>query len=259
MSRTAGGMLEINYLSLDRRRIFAARVAWADGVITGVTELGPEDPSLGYLLPGFIDAHVHIESAMLPPAEFGRQALCHGTLAVVADPHEIANVLGLPGVLYMLEEARRTPFHAFFGAPSCVPATPFETAGGALDCAGIERLLAEPEVCCLSEMMNWPGVLRRDPGVMEKIGLATRLGRPVDGHAPGLQGAEAAAYAGAGISTDHECVSLAEARDKIAAGMRVLIREGSAARNFDTLHPLIAEAPDRVMFCSDDKHPDDLL
>ncbi len=259
MSQDAGGMLEINYLSLEQRRIFAARIAWEQGRITRLEEIGPEAPGLGYLLPGFVDAHVHIESAMLPPAEFGRQALRHGTLAVVADPHEIANVLGIDGVRFMLEEARRTPFHAFFGAPSCVPATPFETAGGALGRAEIEALLAEPEVCCLSEMMNWPGVLGRDPAVMEKIALAAAGGYPVDGHAPGLKGEQAAAYVGAGISTDHECFTLEEARDKIAAGMHVLIREGSAARNFDALHPLIDEAPGQVMFCSDDKHPDDLL
>ena len=259
MTEQHGGMLEINYLSLTARRVFAARVTWDRGRITEVEETGAEDPGLGYLLPGFIDAHVHIESAMLPPAEFGRQAVCHGTLAVVADPHEIANVLGVPGVRWMLENARQTPFHAFFGAPSCVPATPFETAAGDLGCDEIDLLFDEPEVCCLSEMMNYPGVLARAPEVMEKIGLAHRRGYPVDGHAPGLKGAEAAAYVQAGISTDHECFSLEEARDKIAAGMRVLIREGSAARNFEALHPLIGEAPGQVMFCSDDKHPDDLL
>ncbi len=259
MSDQHSGMREINYLSLDERRIFRARVSWQDGIITEVRELGGEAPGLGYMLPGFIDAHVHIESAMLPPAEFGRIALCHGTLAVVADPHEIANVLGMDGVRFMLDNARQSPFHAYFGAPSCVPATPFETAGGSLGCDDIEQLFREPEVCCLSEMMNYPGVLSQAPDVMAKIELATRLGYPVDGHAPGLKGAEAAAYVQAGISTDHECFSLQEARDKIAAGMHVLIREGSAARNFEALHPLLDESPAQVMFCSDDKHPDDLL
>jgi len=185
-------------------------------------------------------------------------ALRHGTVAAVTDPHEIANVMGIAGVNYMLDDARRTPFYIFFGVPSCVPATPFETANGRLGCNDIELLMQEPEVCCLAEMMNFPGVLRRAPEEMAKISVASRLGLPVDGHAPGLTGTDAKAYADAGITTDHECFSLQEARDKIAAGMSVLIREGSAARNFETLHPLISEYPERVMFCSDDKHPDDL-
>ncbi|MCB1760858.1 MAG: adenine deaminase [Gammaproteobacteria bacterium] len=252
-------MREVNYVAIGQRRIFRAEVRWQGGLITDVSEIGEERAGLGYLIPGFIDAHVHIESAMLTPAEFGRIALRHGTVGVVSDPHEIANVLGVDGVRFMLENARRSPFHAFFGAPSCVPATPFETANGVLGCAEIEALLAEPEVCCLSEMMNFPGVLARDPEVMAKIALAQRIGLPVDGHAPGMKGAQAAAYIGAGISTDHECFSLREARDKIAHGMWVLIREGSAARNLETLMPLISESPERVMLCSDDKHPDDLL
>jgi len=252
-------MREVNYVAIDERRIFRAEVAWEVGRIVSVRECGDQQAGLGYLIPGFIDAHVHIESAMLPPSEFGRLALRHGTLAVVSDPHEIANVLGVEGVRFMLENARKTPFKAFFGAPSCVPATPFETANGAIGCAEIETLLQEPEVCCLSEMMNFPGVLARDPVEMAKIDLAAGMGYPVDGHAPGLKGEDAAAYVRAGISTDHECFSLEEARDKMAAGMSVLIREGSAARNLNALHPLISETPERVMFCSDDKHPDDLL
>jgi len=252
-------MREVNYVSVDQRRIFMAEVIWQEGRITEIREKAGEQAGVGYLIPGFIDAHVHIESAMLMPAEFGRIALRHGTIAVVSDPHEIANVLGVDGVLFMLENARKTPFKAFFGAPSCVPATPFETANGALGCAEIEQLLNQPEVCCLSEMMNYPGVLAQDTEVISKIALAQRLGYPVDGHAPGLVGDQAAAYVNAGISTDHECFSLREARDKIQAGMSVLIREGSAARNFETLHPLISEFPAQVMLCSDDKHPDDLL
>lgn len=259
MKQTRSGMRQVNYVSLPDERIFRAEVAWEEGYIVGIRETGAEQGELGYLVPGFIDAHVHIESAMLPPAEFARIALRHGTIAVVSDPHEIANVLGVEGVRFMLRNARQTPFHAFFGAPSCVPATPFETAEGNLGLDEIRTLLNEPEVCCLSEMMNFPGVLARDKAVMGKIELATRLGYPVDGHAPGLKGDRATAYVSAGITTDHECVSLEEARDKIAAGMSVLIREGSAARNFDTLHPLIPEANNRVMLCSDDKHPDDLL
>ncbi|MCG8427655.1 MAG: adenine deaminase [Chromatiales bacterium] len=259
MTSVNQGRIRINYIAIEQRRIFAAEVSWQAGKISAITEIGPEDPQLDYLAPGFIDAHIHIESSMLPPSEFGRLAVRHGTIGTVSDPHEIANVLGVPGVEFMLENARSTPFKAFFGAPSCVPATPFETANGDLGCAEIETLLQQPEVCCLSEMMNFPGVLARDPMVMAKIELALDKGYPVDGHAPGLKGEEARSYASAGITTDHECFTLQEARDKIEAGMSILIREGSAARNFDALHPLISERPDKVMLCSDDLHPDDLL
>ncbi len=248
-----------NLVDLELRRIFLAEIKWLDGIIQSITELCAEDSTHRYLLPGFVDSHVHIESSMLPPGEFGRLAVRHGTIAVVSDPHEIANVLGETGVRFMLESARSTPFRAYFGAPSCVPATPFETANGNLGVTEIESLMEEPEVCCLSEMMNFPGVLNRDPDVMAKIELAQRMNLPVDGHAPGVTGDEAARYIQAGISTDHECFGLEEARYKISQGMHVLIREGSAARNFDALHPLISEHPDQVMFCSDDKHPDDLL
>lgn len=256
--RPASGTLSANIVNLPERRIAAGRVAWRDGVITECQATGPEEPGLSYLIPGFVDAHVHVESAMLVPAEFARLASRHGTVATVSDPHEIANVLGLEGVRFMLENARQVPFKMFFGAPSCVPATPFETAGAALGLEELGILLRDEGLLYLSEMMNFPAVLARDPAVMDKIALARGLGLPVDGHAPGLAGEQARRYAEAGISTDHECTSLAEARDKLAWGMHILIREGSAARNFDTLHPLIASHPDQVMLCSDDKHPDDL-
>jgi len=239
-------------------RIFYGRVSWAGGVITEVQVMGDEDPAQPYLIHGFVDAHVHIESSMLPPAEFGRQAVRHGMVAVVADPHEIANVLGADGVRFMLENARRSPFKISFGVPSCVPATPFETAGASLNLAEMESLLQEPEVRHVAEMMNFPGVLADDPLVMAKIELGLRLGRPVDGHSPGLCGSEAARYAAAGISTDHECFTLGEARDKLACGMHILLREGSAARNFEALHSLITTHTEKVMLCCDDKHPDDL-
>jgi adenine deaminase len=255
---TAAGSIEGNVVQVLDKRIFRGRVSWAGGVITEVEELGDEEPGYPYLIPGFIDAHVHIESAMLPPAEFGRQAVRHGMVAAVADPHEIANVLGADGVRFMVASARRSPFKTFFGAPSCVPATPFETAGAALDLAEMESLLQEPEVRHVAEMMNFPGVLAGDPQVLAKIELARRLGRPVDGHAPGLRGSEAERYAAAGIATDHECFTLAEALDKLACGMHILVREGSAARNFAALHSLITTHTDQVMLCCDDKHPDDL-
>lgn len=250
--------LTANIVDVLQRRIASGQVTWRDGVITAVAETGPEMPGLTYLIPGFVDAHVHIESSMLAPSEFARLAVRHGTVATVSDPHEIANVLGLAGVRYMLENSRQAPFKMFFGAPSCVPATPFETAGASLELDEIGILLREDGLLYLSEMMNFPAVLARDAAVMAKIALAQSLGLPVDGHAPGLTGARARRYAEAGISSDHECVSLEEARDKLACGMHILIREGSAARNFDTLQPLIRSHPDQVMFCSDDKHPDDL-
>lgn len=227
-------------------------------MIGRIDELGAANPAWPCLIPGFIDAHVHIESSLLPPAEFARLAVRHGTVASVSDPHEIANVQGLDGVRWMLANAAQTPFHVLFGAPSCVPATAFETAGARLGVADVETLLATPGIGYLSEVMNFPGVLAGDPGLLAMIAAARRRGLPVDGHAPGLSGEAAAAYAAAGIGTDHECATLAEAEDKLRAGMAILIREGSAARNFETLHPLISRYPGRIMLCTDDCHPDDL-
>lgn len=239
------------------RRTFPAVVSVADGRITGVTPTDAAVPQR-YILPGFIDAHVHVESSMLIPSEFARMAVVHGTVGSVSDPHEIANVCGEKGVEFMLENGRQVPFRFCFGAPSCVPATIFETAGDAIGAEGVDRLLQRPDIYYLSEMMNFPGVLHHDPEVMAKIASAKKYGKPVDGHAPGLMGDMAAQYASAGISTDHECFTLEEALGKLAAGMHILIREGSAARNFEALEPLIATHPGKVMFCSDDKHPDNL-
>jgi adenine deaminase len=228
----------------------------ADGRIARITPAaGPFDT---YILPGFVDAHIHIESSMLPPHEFARFAVTHGTVATVSDPHEIANVLGTPGVRYMIDSARQSPMHVCFGAPSCVPATPFETAGATLDASAIEQLLQLPEIGYLSEVMNIPGVLKHDPDLLAKLAAAKRLNKPIDGHAPGLRGDDARAYFAAGVSTDHECFTYDEAKEKIALGVHILIREGSAARNFDALWPLLNEHPDRCMLCSDDKHPNDL-
>lgn len=246
-----------NIVDLAARRIFPGVVEWSGGVIRRIVPK-PGRRYRRYLAPGFVDAHVHIESSMLPPAEFARLAVAHGTVATISDPHEIANVLGAAGVRYMLRQARRTPLKICLGAPPCVPATAFETAGATLGPRAVGALLDEPGVGYLSEVMNFPGVLRRDPDLLAKIAAARRRGKPVDGHAPGLRGAEAAAYAAAGISTDHECFTLAEARDKIAAGMKILIREGSAAKNFAALAPLLKRFPGRCMFCCDDQHPDEL-
>lgn len=241
-----------------RRLEYPGTIEISDGVIRRIRQDG-KVRGPGLIMPGLVDAHIHIESSMLPPAEFARLAVVHGTVATVSDPHEIANVLGVAGVNYMIAEGRRTPFKFCFGAPSCVPATPFETAGAALPVRAVARLLARKDVGYLAEVMNFPGVLRGDRGVLAKIAAAHRLGKPVDGHAPGLRGAAAAAYAAAGIATDHECFTLAEARDKLRAGMKILVREGSAARNYAALAPLLKTHPSQCMFCCDDLHPDLLV
>jgi adenine deaminase len=246
-------------VDLHERRIRPATVHVQDGVIARIEDGAPGDVPGRHLLPGFVDAHVHVESSMLTPSEFARAAVSHGTVATVSDPHEIANVLGVEGVEYMIEDGRGVPFTFAFGAPSCVPATPFETAGAVLDADAVDRLLARDDVPYLSEVMNYPGVIDRNPELMAKIESAIRYGKPIDGHAPGLRGEGVEAYASAGIQTDHECVAIEEAREKLAAGMKILIREGSAAKNFDALIPLMEEAPERLMFCSDDKHPDALV
>ena len=242
-------------VDLHARTVGPCEVRVRDGRIESITPCnGPVDP--GYLVPGFVDAHVHVESSMLPPSEFARAVVVHGTVATVSDPHEIANVLGEAGVEFMLVDGARRNFHFHFGCPSCVPATAFETAGAALDAAAVTRLLADPRIGYLSEMMNWPGVLAGDAQVLAKIAAAKAAGKPVDGHAPQLMGEQARVYAAAGISTDHECVSLDEARGKAALGMHILIREGSAARNFEALWPMLKQAPKQCMFCMDDAHPD---
>jgi len=240
------------------RKTFGARLVISD---TGhIQQIEQEmNPAPGYLLPGFVDAHVHIESSMLTPAAFARAALRQGTLAAVADPHEIANVLGREGVMLMIELARQTPFVFGFGAPSCVPATPFETSGATLDASNVEQLMQLPEITHLSEVMNYPGVLSDDPVICQKIVSAQRIGKPIDGHAPLLSGEGLKKYVLSGITTDHECVTVEEAREKIALGMTIQIRHGSAARLNDYFLPLIAEYPEQCMFCSDDIHPDDLL
>lgn len=246
-----------NITDVINRRIFPGTVTIEDSKIINIEE----DSNIydKYILPGFIDSHVHVESSMLIPSEFARLAVVHGTVATVSDPHEIGNVLGIKGVRYMIENGRKVPFKFYFGAPSCVPATSFETAGAEIGPDEIRELFVNDGLLYLSEMMNYPGVLFRDPVVMEKIKTALDLGKPVDGHAPGLKGEDAKRYISAGISTDHECFTLEEALGKINYGMKILIREGSAAKNYEALHSLIKDHPEKVMFCSDDKHPNDLV
>ncbi len=246
-----------NIVDILAKRIYPGTVTVEQGRIASIEE-GGDTPS-SFLLPGFIDAHVHIESSMLLPSEFARAAVVHGTVATVSDPHEIGNVLGVEGVRYMLENGAQVPFKFYFGAPSCVPATSFETAGDEITVEQVNQLLDDPRIAYLSEVMNFPGVLAGDPVVMAKIQAAKDRGKPIDGHAPGLRGEQARAYVEAGPNTDHECFTKEEALDKLAAGAKISIREGSAARNFEALHTLIDEYPAAVMLCSDDKHPDELL
>ena len=214
-----------------------------------------------YLMPGFIDSHVHIESSMMVPLKFARVAVTHGTIGVIADPHEIGNVLGIEGVDYMIQNGREAHFNFCFGAPSCVPAVGgnIETSGAVISADDIEKLMARDDIGFLAEMMNYPGVLSGDKEVMRKIEAARRNGKPVDGHAPGLTGRQRDLYTAAGISTDHECSTLDEGRSCINAGMKVIIREGSAAKDYERLSPLISETPNMVMLCTDDCHPDDFV
>lgn len=250
--------LSANYVNIFDNSISYATVTIENRKIYHVDFLGDEKVGEPYFVPPFIDAHIHIESSMLPPSQFARMAVVHGTVGTVSDPHEIANVLGIDGVKYMIEDGKRVPFKFCFGAPSCVPATTFETAGAEVTVNDIKELLAMKEVGYLAEMMNFPGVLHDDPTVMQKITIAKAFNKPVDGHAPGLRGDDAKKYIEAGISTDHECFTYDEALEKLQLGMKIIIREGSAAKNFNELIPLAKEYPDEMMFCSDDKHPDSL-
>jgi adenine deaminase len=247
-------------VDIPAKRIYPAEVSILDKKISTIRALLPsESVPDQYICPGFIDAHVHIESSMLLPSEFARLAVVHGTVATVSDPHEIANVLGISGVEYMIENGRQTPFYFYFGAPSCVPATVFETAGASLLSEVVDHLLSKPEIKYLSEMMNFPGVLHNDEEVLKKIASAKKYNKPIDGHAPALRGEDLRKYVEAGISTDHECFTSEEALEKLGLGMKILIREGSAARNFEALVQLLDDHWENMMFCSDDKHPDSLV
>lgn len=247
-----------NIVDISKGIIFSGELVVESGKITSISNLGNSIEGKPFILPGFIDSHVHVESSMLIPSEFARLAVVHGTVGTISDPHEIANVCGMEGVRFMIENGKKVPFKFNFGAPSCVPATIFETAGAALDAADVDALLQLPEIKYLSEMMNFPGVLNHDEEVMNKIASAKKYNKPVDGHAPGLRGETAKKYIDAGISTDHECFTAEEALDKLNYGMKILIREGSAAKNFEALAGLLHDHADNMMFCSDDKHPDSL-
>ncbi len=249
--------LEGNIVDVLNNSIFKGIITVENGIITSIEK--KEVDSDVFILPGFIDSHVHVESSMLIPSEFARLAVPHGTVATISDPHEIGNVLGIDGVKYMIENGKKVPFKFYFGAPSCVPATTFETAGAEIGVDDIDELLQMPEIVYLAEMMNFPGVLFKDEVVMQKIALAHKYNKIVDGHAPGLRGEDAKNYIAAGISTDHECFTSEEALEKLQYGMKILIREGSAAKNFEALIDLMHDHSDNMMLCSDDKHPNDLV
>ena len=248
-----------NMVDIELRNVYPATITIEEGKIISIFPDNDVDNKGLYILPGFIDAHVHIESSMLVPSEFAKLAVVHGTVTTVSDPHEIANVCGMKGVEFMIENGKKVPFKFYFGAPSCVPATDFETAGASLNAKEVDALLQKDEINYLSEMMNFPGVLHHNEEVMAKIDSAKIYDKPVDGHAPGLRGEAAKKYIDAGISTDHECFTKEEALDKLKYGMKILIREGSAAKNFEALIDLLHEYKDEIMFCSDDKHPDSLV
>lgn len=250
-------VIKSNLIDLVAREIYPAEVIIEGNKIVSIKRIS--ETLNTYILPGFVDAHVHVESSMLVPSEFARIAVTHGTVGTISDPHEIANVLGIAGVDYMIDNAKQVPFHFYFGAPSCVPATNFETAGAVIDANDIDKLLSRKEIVYLAEMMNFPGVIYKDEEVLKKIASAKKYNKPIDGHAPGLMGEEMKTYFDTGIATDHECFEYKEALEKLQHGVKVLIREGSAAKNFETLISLLKEYPEQIMFCCDDKHPDNLI
>jgi len=257
MAKSENFKVSGNIVDIVNKEIFQGTITVEGNKIISLKK--EQTASNKYIAPGFIDAHVHVESSMLLPSEFARLAVIHGTVATVSDPHEIANVLGIDGVKFMINNGDKVPFKFYFGAPSCVPATPFETSGASLGPEEVEELLKMDKIKYLSEMMNFPGVLFGDEEVKKKLDVAKKYNKVIDGHAPGLKGDDAKKYIEAGISTDHECFTIEEALDKISYGMKILIREGSAAKNFDALIGLLDNHSDQIMFCSDDKHPNDLV
>ena len=245
-------MIRGNLVNPFTEEIYPAEITFKDKLIECVKPV--EDKFSQYILPGFIDSHIHIESSMLVPSRFAEIVIPHGTTSVITDPHEIANVIGIEGIKYMIKDASSVPMRFFFTAPSCVPATPFETSGAVIDFEEIDKLLEMDEMVALGEMMNFPGVLADDPKVMAKIEAAKRHKKPIDGHAPLLSGEDLCKYIAAGISTDHECTIPEEVIEKRKLGMKIMLRQGSSAMN---LKDLIHAGGDFIV--SDDKHPEDLL
>lgn len=244
------------------RKIYPGKITVKDGVITSIEPIAENDPQasacVNFILPGLVDSHIHIESTLMVPRNYARMAVANGVVAAVCDPHEIANVLGTSGMDFMIADGKNVRFNFSYAAPSCVPATPFETSGAILGPAEVEEMIRRDEVVALAEMMNVPGVIFGDEQVHAKLAAAKMASKPIDGHAPQVSGDALGKYIAAGITTDHECETVEEAREKLALGMKVIIREGSAACDFERLYPLIAEYPGQVMFCSDDMYPDDI-
>ena len=253
-------IIEGNIVDIQNEAVYKGKLTVKDGKIASISkgEVVKIDSPGPFIMPGLIDGHIHIEDTLLHPCEFARLVVGHGTVAAVCDPHEIGNVMGIPGVEYMIEQSKKSPLKFFYGAPSCVPATDFETSGATLGPKEVKKLLSSPDIYFLGEFMRFPEVIARAPYDMEKIAAAKEAGKPIDGHAPGVVGTDADKYIAAGITTDHECTEIAEAREKIKKGMKIIVREGSAAHNMAALYPLIDEYPLQVMLCTDDCHPDDL-
>jgi adenine deaminase len=250
-------MLELkgNIVDVAENLIYPGKISVQKGKIKHIKEI--DESCSTYLLPGFIDGHIHIDSSMLCPQRFAETIIPHGTTSVVSDPHEIANVMGLTGIEYMIKDSEKAPLNVYFTAPSCVPATPFETTGAVLGVKEIELLLKRSEIVALGEMMNVPGVIKKSEDVMAKIEAAKKAGKPIDGHAPLLSGTDLKKYISAGISTDHECTNLREAQEKAKLGMKIMIREGSASKDLEALAPLASEF-DNCMLVTDDKDPKEL-
>ena len=246
--------LEYNIIDIHKREIYPAKVIIEGKMIKDIIRI--QKVVGNYIMPGLIDSHVHIESSLRTPGSFAMAVVSRGTTGIVSDPHEIANVMGLEGIEFMLKDAAKVPLKVWFGAPSCVPATAFESNGAVIDHTDLDKLLKRKEIKYLSEMMNFPGVISEDKDVLKKIMVAKKHGKPIDGHAPGLSGNDLKKYIDAGISTDHECSTLEEALEKLSKGMKIQIREGSAARNLDALKSLLNSHPEELMLCSDDMHPE---
>ena len=250
-------VIEGNLVDIDNREFYPCTITVSDGKILSIER--NSNSYNHYICPGFIDAHVHIESSMLMPSEFSKLVIPNGTVGVVSDPHEIANVLGVEGVKMMIKNGEETPLKIFWGIPSCVPATPLDKPGNIITAEDTEILAKTGQFTMLAEVMNIPGVLNGEPEVIAKLDIAKKYALRIDGHAPELRGDTLSAYIAHGIETDHESSELEEAEEKISKGMQIMIREGSAAKNYDALKSLIATRTDNVMFCTDDSHADDLL
>lgn len=250
---------EGHIVDIETRTTYPGRINVRDGKIESIEKLESVAEDAPYFLPGMTDSHIHIESTMLTPVNFSKIAVAHGVVNSVSDPHEITNVLGVEGIDFMVNNAKSTRFNCYFGLPSCVPSSHLETAGAVIDAATTAELIKRDDLWYLAEMMNYPGIINNDPEVVGKVKAALAVGKVVDGHAPGVLGEDLVKYLCAGITTDHECSTVQEANERIALGAKIIVREGSAARNFDALSDVLAQHPEVAMLCSDDKHPDDLI